>query len=69
MPPASTVPEVIVARARGIKVAGISCITNHATGISTDQLSHGDGNCQSLCVKPEFQRLLRALIPRMDGLV
>ncbi|MEZ4745201.1 MAG: purine-nucleoside phosphorylase [Calditrichia bacterium] len=65
----STVPEVIVARARGIKVAGISCITNHATGISTDQLSHEEVTEIANRVKPEFQRLLRALIPRMDGLV
>lgn len=64
----STVPEVIVARARGIKVAGISCITNHATGISTDQLSHEEVTEIATRVKPEFQRLLRALIPRMDGL-
>ena len=64
----STVPEVIVARARGIKVAGISCITNHATGISTDQLSHEEVTEIANRVKPEFQRLLRALIPRMDGL-
>lgn len=64
----STVPEVIVARARGIKVAGISCITNHATGISTDQLSHEEVTEIANRVKPEFQRLLRSLIPRMDGL-
>ena len=36
----STVPEVIVARARGIKVAGISCITNMGTGILDQPLHH-----------------------------
>jgi purine-nucleoside phosphorylase len=36
----STVPETIVARQCGVKVAGISCITNLAAGRSRDPLSH-----------------------------
>lgn len=36
----STVPEVIVARARGIKCLGFSTITNLAAGISPTVLSH-----------------------------
>jgi purine-nucleoside phosphorylase len=36
----STVPEAIVARQCGLKVAGISCITNLAAGISKEKLSH-----------------------------
>jgi purine-nucleoside phosphorylase len=36
----STVPEVIVARARGIKCLGFSTITNLAAGISPTALSH-----------------------------
>jgi purine-nucleoside phosphorylase len=36
----STVPEAIVARQCGLKVMGISCITNLAAGISKEKLSH-----------------------------
>jgi purine-nucleoside phosphorylase len=36
----STVPEVIVARYHNIEVAGISCITNLAAGITSKKLSH-----------------------------
>jgi purine-nucleoside phosphorylase len=36
----STVPEAIVARQCGLRVAGISCITNLAAGISKEHLSH-----------------------------
>jgi purine-nucleoside phosphorylase len=38
----STVPEAIVARQCGLKVAGISCITNLAAGISKKNLSHAE---------------------------
>ena len=36
----STVPEAIVARQCGLRVVGISCITNLAAGISKENLSH-----------------------------
>jgi purine-nucleoside phosphorylase len=36
----STVPEAVVARQCGLKVAGISCITNLAAGITREKLSH-----------------------------
>src|SRR6266436_6554148 len=36
----STVPETIVARQCGVRVAGISCITNLAAGRSREPLSH-----------------------------
>ncbi|MEI9961140.1 MAG: purine-nucleoside phosphorylase [Limisphaerales bacterium] len=38
----STVPEAVVARQCGLNVAGISCITNLAAGISKENLSHGE---------------------------
>ena len=36
----STVPEVIAARAAGVRVAGISCVTNLASGISSAPIDH-----------------------------
>lgn len=36
----STVPEAILSNAAGMKVAGISCITNYAAGVSNEALGH-----------------------------
>jgi len=38
----STVPEAIVARQCGLNVAGVSCVTNLAAGISKEKLSHAE---------------------------
>jgi purine-nucleoside phosphorylase len=36
----STVPEVIAARAAGMRVAGVSCVTNLACGITASPIDH-----------------------------
>lgn len=54
----STVPEVIVANHQAIKVLGISCITNMASGILDEPLSHDDVVETSMRVKDDFQKLI-----------
>jgi purine-nucleoside phosphorylase len=54
----STVPEVIVASHMGVKVTGISCITNLAAGISAQKLSHDEVSEVANKVKGTFTRLL-----------
>jgi purine-nucleoside phosphorylase len=61
----STVPEAISARHMGLRVAGISCITNLAAGISAQPLSHQKVTETAERVKNDFIRLLNRVIPRM----
>lgn len=54
----STVPEVIVAAHMGVKVTGISCITNLAAGIGHEKLSHDEVAETANQVKGTFMSLL-----------
>jgi len=56
----STVPEAIVARKFGMRVLGISCITNAAAGISKTELSHEEVSETADRVRPQFADLLAA---------
>ncbi len=62
----STVPEVIAAVYHSMKVLGISCITNLATGMSDKKLSHDEVTEVAELVKGKFSRLIKAIIGRMD---
>ncbi len=59
----STVPEAIVARHMGLLVAGISCISNLAAGISPTPLSHKEVTETADRVKGTFISLLSDIIP------
>ncbi|MGC6424300.1 MAG: purine-nucleoside phosphorylase [Lentimonas sp.] len=58
----STVPEAIVARKLGIKVIGISCITNEAAGISPNPLTHEEVSETADRVRPQFAELLAGAV-------
>ncbi len=61
----STVPEVIVARAMGIRVAGMSCITNLASGISASSLSHAEVLETTTRVAAAFEGVVREFVSRL----
>lgn len=58
----STVPEVIVARAMGMRVAGVSCITNMAAGISIHALSHQEVLETTTHVADRFETLVERFV-------
>ncbi len=61
----STVPEVIVARHMGIRVLGISCVTNMAAGMIDREIDHAEVMQTGERVEGQFVALLRAVIPRI----
>lgn len=64
----STVPEVLVARAHGARVLGISLITNHAAGITAAPLSHDEVVAAGVAARVDFARLVRGVLSRMNTL-
>lgn len=61
----STVNEVSLAVDLGMRVAGISCITNFATGITSSALSHGEVTEVAHRVKKRFAALLSGVIEKL----
>jgi len=61
----STVPEAIAANHLGLRVGGISCITNLASGISKHKLSHAEVTETAKAVESQFCDFLAELIGQL----
>lgn len=61
----STVPEAIVARQMGLRVLGISCITNMAAGMLDEPINHEEVIETGERVRETFAGLLRRVIPKL----
>lgn len=61
----STACEAIAARHAGLRVCGISCISNMASGLSEEELSHLDVQAVADRRSGEFERLVTRIIEKM----
>jgi purine-nucleoside phosphorylase len=61
----STVPEVIAAHAMGIRVLGISLISNAAAGMTGEPLTHGEVIQAGVQAAPRFISLVRGVLRRL----
>lgn len=62
----STVPEVIAAQARGIRVLGVSAITNRAAGASPTRLTHDEVLEAGKQVSVDLATLIRGVLRGID---
>lgn len=63
----STACEAIAARHAGVRVCGISCISNMASGISEEELSHLDVQAVADQRSGEFERLVTKSIEKIGA--
>jgi purine-nucleoside phosphorylase len=61
----STVPEVILARFLGLRVAALSVITNMAAGMSAEAISHEHTKAMAPIGAAKLERILRAALPHL----
>ena len=64
----STVPEVVVARHMGMRVLGLSLITNAATGDETQEVNHAEVLAVADAARPKFAALVRGIVRGIAGL-
>jgi purine-nucleoside phosphorylase len=63
----STVPEALVANHMGMRILGISCLTNMASGILDQKLSHQEVLDVAKRVNSRFSALVRDIVKRIDA--
>jgi purine-nucleoside phosphorylase len=63
----STVLEVIAANHMGMKVLGLSCVTNMAAGVLPQKISHEEVLETGAMVHDTLVRFLRALLPQLES--
>jgi purine-nucleoside phosphorylase len=63
----STVPEVIAANYLGMRVLGVSCVTNMAAGILQQTLAHAEVVESGRRAMPALTRLLRGVLERLGA--
>ena len=61
----STVPEALAARHMGIRVLGVSCVTNMAAGVLEQKLTHEEVFATGKQAEKKFSALLAEVISRM----
>lgn len=61
----STVPEVVVARALGMRVLGFSCITNLACGLAAAPITHDEVIETTARVAARLQQLVRGIVAKL----
>ncbi len=64
----STVPEVILANAAGLRVAGLTCITNMASGISKNELSHQEVIESTAKAMPQMEETVKRFLMKEERL-
>ena len=63
----STVPEVLIARRLGLRVAAVSVVTNFATGLSGGNPTHTETKGAALGASVSIRRLFRAFVKIHDA--
>ncbi|MCG6882499.1 MAG: purine-nucleoside phosphorylase [Silicimonas sp.] len=63
----STVPEVILARFLGLRVAAISVVTNMAAGLGNEHISHAHTKASAPVGAAKLEKILRAWLSGLPG--